>query len=355
MIKTTEFIYDDHFNETSGKLSVLTIGDPHFRVDNLDDISIYINRVEQLVISESPDFVVVLGDLLHCHERLHTNVLNKAYTFLNRLRKHSHIYVLVGNHDYINNSQFLTTNHWMNALKEWENITIVDTGHVLLTPQGKFIFCPYVFPGRFQEALTQIDSDWKKARAIFCHQEFFGCKMGALTSVEGDVWDCKPFILSGHIHDKQRVKDTIFYTGSSLQHAFGESHDKTVSFCHFAETLHVESVDLGLPRKKILYMDIAQIQTYQPVPDTSDKIRITLSGTYEDFKVFRKSKQYKRLTEKNNVKIVYRHPKVDETSPEGEKVGRDDFYDILWELVMSEKNQLLRDLYTELIHPYREG
>ena len=34
--------------------------------------------------------------------------------------------LLVGNHDYINNQQFLTNNHWMNAMKDWNNVTIID-------------------------------------------------------------------------------------------------------------------------------------------------------------------------------------------------------------------------------------
>ena len=34
--------------------------------------------------------------------------------------------VIVGNHDLINNQQFLTQNHWMNAMKDWENVRVID-------------------------------------------------------------------------------------------------------------------------------------------------------------------------------------------------------------------------------------
>jgi DNA repair exonuclease SbcCD nuclease subunit len=337
-------IYIDKDNYGAG-ISVLTIGDPHFRIDNLDDISLYISRIESLVKNEKPNFVVVLGDLLHCHEQIHTTVLNKAYMFINKIRKYTPVYILVGNHDYINNSQFLSDNHWMNALKEWSNVFVVDKGMVYNTPFGKFIFCPYVFPGKFVEALNIIDKDWKTARSIFCHQEFYGCKMGAIISSEGDKWDAdNPFIISGHIHDKQRIQDNIFYTGSSIQHAFGESQDKTITMCHFSNNIIVESVDLNLPRKKIVYMDMDNITEFDP-PISNNKLRITLSASYEELKVFKKSKKYKELIKKN-IKIVYR-PTI--TNEHTSNIVSENFYDILYSLIKKEKNEQMLQLYTDII------
>ena len=347
--KQLEFEYSDIpeavlKDDYGAGVSVLTIGDPHFRIDNLDDISIYISKIEYLVKNDRPTFVVVLGDLLHCHERVHTTVLNKAYSFINRIRKHVPVYVLVGNHDYINNSQFLSDHHWMNALKEWENVHIVDKGMTCTTNFGKFIFCPYVFPGRFVEALNIIDPDWKSARSIFCHQEFFGCSMGAVKSVEGDKWESDyPFVISGHVHDKQRIQDNIYYTGSSIQHAFGESHEKTIALCHFSRNIQVECIDLNLPRKKIIYMDIDKITQYTP-PSDGNQLRITLSGSYEEFKVFRKSKKYKELI-KQNIKIVYKPKMVGES----ECVINENFYDILYQLVKKENNDHLLELYRRFV------
>lgn len=325
-------------------ISVLTIGDPHFRMDNLEEISIFISRIEHIIKTDKPDFVVVLGDLLHCHERVHTTVLNKAYSFINRIRKWVPVYVLVGNHDYINNSQFLTEHHWMNALKEWDNVHIVDKGMTCQTAFGKFIFCPYVFPGRFIEALELIDPDWKAARSIFCHQEFYGCSMGAITSVDGDKWSTDyPFIISGHVHDKQRLQENIYYTGSSIQHAYGESHDKTIALCHFTQHIEVESIDLHLPRKKIVYMDFEKINNYTPTK-SADYLRITLTGSYEEFKVFRKSKKYKELL-KHNIKIVYKPKQLGEFTHS----TSEEFYDVLRNLVQKENNPHLTTLHESLL------
>lgn len=343
-----EFTHTDTFtadNERSYK--VLAIGDPHFRIDNLEDVASYIVAIGTVLEREKPDSVIILGDLLHYHERIHTTVLNTAYTFIHTIRKYCPVYVIVGNHDYINNSQFLSSNHWMNAMKEWAGVHIVDNGLSISTPQGKLVCCPYVAPGRFNEALEHIDTEWKDARIIFCHQEFRGCKMGAVESTDGDEWELAyPLVVAGHIHDKQRPQANIFYSGSSLQHAFGESHDKTITACVLHDNqIEINSIDLGLPHKQILYLNLDQVQEFSPDLTSKDKLRVTLSGTYEEFKVFRKSTKYKELLGKN-IKVVYRP-----TSEivQCERSSGNDFYTILLQLLDKENNKRLIELYHEII------
>jgi len=128
----------------------LVIGDPHFKTSNLPDTDDFINKTIDLAAKESPDFIIILGDVLHEHERLHTIPLNKAYEFIKAMSEAAPTYVMVGNHDLINNQQFLTENHWMNGMKEWDNVTIVDVPIVLNHNDAQFIFCPYVPNGRLQ-------------------------------------------------------------------------------------------------------------------------------------------------------------------------------------------------------------
>jgi hypothetical protein len=230
----------------------------------------------------------------------------------------------------------------MNGMKEWDNVNIVDKGFCY----KDFIFVPYVFPGRFVEALELITKDWKSYRAIFCHQEFYGCKMGAITSEIGDKWDIdNPMIISGHIHDKQRIQDNIFYSGSSMQHAFGETHDKTISLCDFDDNITLYGLDLGLTKKKILYMDLDETKEFN-IGETKDKIRITLQTTQQEFKVFRKSKKYKELVN-DGVKIVHKNIYVDHK--ENIKEKNDDFHENLLNIIKDENNTYMMDLYKELM------
>ena len=78
---------------------------------------------------------------------------------------------------------------------------------------SKFLFVPYVPPGRFVEALeTYKNINWKDVDCIFAHQEFYGCKMGAILSEEGDKWESKwPLVVSGHIHSRQWINKNIYY------------------------------------------------------------------------------------------------------------------------------------------------
>ena len=106
---------------------ILFIGDPHFQITNLHEVNLFLPEMKKLAIESRPDVIIIAGDLLHTHERLHTTVLNKAYEFVRMMRDIAPTYILVGNHDYISNTQFLTDSHWMNSMKEWADVEIVDT------------------------------------------------------------------------------------------------------------------------------------------------------------------------------------------------------------------------------------
>lgn len=284
--------------------TVLAIGDPHFRVDNIAEIDMLTDRLQKLIVDVNPDFVVCLGDLLHTHERIHTIALNKAYDFIKSITKP--LYILVGNHDYIQNQQFLTTNHWMNGLKEWPNVTVVDKVICKMSYGQKFVFCPYVPNGRFIEALGTLDVPWEDATCIFAHQEFFGCKMGAIISVDGDKWGADfPFVLSGHIHSNQWPQPNIYYCGSALQHAFGESEKSIIPVVSFEnkENRNVKEFDLGIPKKKIIYTTLEDgVKNIK-----CDKYtKITFSGDdASEFKLFKKSLEYKQIID-SGAKVVFK-------------------------------------------------
>lgn len=344
-----EFIIDDGFSKdkqaSEAGVSVLTIGDPHFKLENSANIPTYIARVESVIKAESPTFVTIMGDLLDTHEKVHSTMMNHAYVFINTIRKLCPVYVLVGNHDYINNSQFLTTNHWMNAMKYWDNVFIVDTGFIHQSVYGKFIFCPYVYPSKFIEALEIIDKDWRSARTIFCHQEFYGCQMGAIQSTIGDRWEPEyPFVVSGHVHNKQRPQANIFYTGSSIQHAFGETDDKTITMCYFDTNITLESIDLNMPRKRIRYMSVDEAEKFKVNTTDNEILKITLTGTYDDFKRFKKTRKYKELTNAN-VRINFKHKKLSPTIAPNKRTSN--FYEVLYSLVENDEN--LRQLYKNII------
>tara|TARA_B100000073_G_C23729377_1_gene570312 strand:+ start:1705 stop:2718 length:1014 start_codon:yes stop_codon:yes gene_type:complete len=326
-------------------MKVIAIGDPHFKTSNILDVEKFIDRIQELASNEQPDIIVILGDLLHEHERLHTTPLNKAYEFVRKMSEISKTYVIVGNHDLINNQQFLTQNHWMNAMKDWDNVTVIDD--VLV--EHNFLFCPYVPNGRFMDAISKYEN-WKECQAIFCHQEFKDCKMGAIISEHGDEWDeSYPPVIAGHIHSNQTIKN-VYYPGSSMQHAFGESDKNVIPLITFNDddrNYELNEIDLDLPRKHIIYKEVSDVDNIK-IPENDDQYKLTLSGNSEEFKTFKKSNKYKELTKKG-IKVVYK-PKKKDNQTLSDIPDDINFSEILHKLILNEKNGELLTLFNHVVY-----
>jgi DNA repair exonuclease SbcCD nuclease subunit len=181
--------------------------------------------------------------------------------------------------------------------------------------------------------------------------------MGAIVSVDGDKWpDTNPYVVSGHIHSRQSPQPNVYYPGSALQHAFGESEKNIIAVFTFDDDGYTKrEVNLQLPRKKTLYMDVGDIGEFT-TPDTEDKIRVTLSGNYDEFKAFRKTKKFKALS-KDGVKVVFKPRKVKkkvvaegETVEEEPEAKCEGFQLTLQELIMKEKNSRLVQSYEWVVN-----
>lgn len=344
--------------------SVICIGDPHFKVDNILEIEQFMEKIIILLEEKKPTFIVVLGDILHTHEKIHTDAMNMAYKFVKAINNISKTYILVGNHDMISNQIFLTPDHWMNGMKEWKNTVIVDKVIKDEINGNVFVFVPYVFAGRFQEALDSLNDEdkeyYKKASCIFAHQEFYGCKMGAIVSIDGDKWSLDyPNIISGHIHSNQKPQENIYYPGSSMETSFGESQNNIIAFLQFNNEIDnnysLEEIDLKLPRKKIVYLDVDSVENFT-IPISDDKLKVSISGEFEDFKVLKKTKKYKELVD-NGIKVVFK-PKRSEKKLKDEKVqeniekneGISDFRLILEDMIENQKNPYLREAYELIVN-----
>jgi DNA repair exonuclease SbcCD nuclease subunit len=288
---------------------LLLIGDPHFKTDTLHESHVFTNSIESILQNIHPSLhaVVIMGDILHTHEKIHTSALNSALTFISMCKKYVPLVVcLVGNHDAINNSIFCTDSHWMNVLKGQEGILVVDKPIIQTFNDCKVVFCPYVSDGRFVEALNQLD-DWKTVDLICGHQLLDGAKMGPIIAEGVESWDESwPLVISGHIHDKQRVQENLYYCGSSMQHAFGDSHDKTI--CLFStDTLSFEEIiPPNIKKKEILYFEAHQVSEIKQVClQNCNKIyKIVIKGDEGDCKALKKTNIMKELKSCPNVKSV---------------------------------------------------
>ena len=275
---------------------LLVIGDPHFKKNNIPLMCNMGKKIASIIDTNELSGVVVLGDVLDKHENVNSNVLSTAVEFLSMIKSKTKLYLIIGNHDRINNSDFMSNIHPFTALKSWENTVVVDTTKKVIIGGATFIFVPYVFPGRFHEAVTAC-GDFRDATAIFAHQEFYGCKMGAIKSRDGDSWEKdNPLVITGHIHDYQKLQNNIIYVGTPVQHSFGDRGRKTVSIFSFDNGTYKEKrIDLGLRRKRTLYMDIGEISAYKG--KSKDDVRIVFRGTKAEVDALIQSGEVERLKE----------------------------------------------------------
>jgi len=323
---------------------ILFIGDIHIKFNNLKEVEILENKI--LELKERITFIVIAGDVLDTHEKINTQLLNKAYNFIQICRLKAPVYVLVGNHDYINNQQFLTSNHWMNGLKEWSNIYIVDKP-MYYDDNGKYLFMPYVPVGRFIDALTLSDKkfNWKKCVCIFAHQEMKNCKMGPIQSIEGDEWELQwPMFISGHIHERQNVQKNILYPGSVINHSFGNDNQglSLISFSDNGELSEIK-IDIGLEKKSIIYEQLNSIEKNIKLDQITKNNKLSLEGEIKDIAAFKKTKTYKTLIDKQ-IKVVFRVKSNDNVSNEKKCVDKTPFSNILINLIMKETdNELEKD------------
>jgi DNA repair exonuclease SbcCD nuclease subunit len=335
----------------------LCIGDPHFKLDNIDDTRQFISNLDKyLSAHEEIDYIVVMGDVLHTHEKLHTVALNIAVDFFKMLVSHErNIYCLVGNHDATSNTIFLTTNHWMNILKGWDYLTIVDYPIKVEIQNSFVVMCPYVPEGRFIEALDKVE-DWKDASIIFGHQTINGAKMGMIVAKDIDEWkDCYPILISGHIHDKQIIGDNVYYTGSSLQHSFGEGSDKSLTKFNFRKDIKIEEFEevyLEIKKKKIIYADVSELDEIQEKLKDEVEYKIVLSGNESEFKALKNSTLYKETIGLDNVKDIKFKTKINkkENEIQNEEHQDDDFCKCLEGLVIKSEDPYLISIFEHLLY-----
>jgi DNA repair exonuclease SbcCD nuclease subunit len=338
-------------------VSILTIGDPHFKVNNIVETEKMVDAIVNVALEKKPDLIVVLGDVLDRHETIHVSPLNRSIMFLERLSRISPTYVLIGNHDLKNNRQFLSTEHPFKALEYWYDtkdftkisvdarvITIVDTPKSVVIRGQLFVFVPYVPPGRFMEALEELD--WKEASCIFAHQEFKGSKLGSNVSEEGDGWLLtNPYIVSGHIHDYHEPQPNIIYTGTPIQHAFGDHQDKTISYFTFisaTERIH-QRIDLMLLKKHVVHLQCEDVNTY--IPRENCELKIVITGTSGDNKAIKKHPNV-IFWQKQGIKVCYKDIPITKDF-NYEKIDKHiKFSDELYNNVKT--NQRLETLYTKL-------
>jgi DNA repair exonuclease SbcCD nuclease subunit len=291
------------------ELKVLTIGDIHAKSSNTQEIKLLTEKLRKIALECKPDAIFLMGDLANDHAKMHILAWMAICDLIFTLKKICPVYYIVGNHDYLNNSCFLTDEHFFNVFKRLDYndideypVYVIDKPQFLNFEQHKtkLVACPYVYPGRLLEALEPLGS-LEGVSTVFCHQELKDCKMGAIVSTQGDVWpEDYPPLVSGHIHDRQTVGKNGLFIGTPRYTAHGETGKKTVSLFIFSEGKRKEIlIDTQMPKKTTKIVSVEELETLEI--DEGEQARIIVTGTSEEIAKVKKTKKFKELDKKAKV------------------------------------------------------
>jgi len=354
----------------------LCLGDAHFQINNSREVEEYLAKLK-IFLSEHQneiDIIISMGDVLHRHAQLHITPLNKAVTYFQLLSSFKPTYLIVGNHDMLNNSIFLTPDHWYNCLKLWPNIKIIDNVKMEIIHGCKIVFCPYVPDGRFVEALETLqapetkseeekdntDKLWRQADAIFSHVTIKGANMGHAIAQDCDEWkEDYPFLITGHIHLSQRLGSNLYFTGSIMQVAVDESPNKHIVMVTVTSptNVQIEEYSLALQRREILHVDLKEIDKIQIPREQNVKYTLYVSGEKEEFKAFMRGMKYKNLISDPQIDggshgVKFKPRKSESiTRRKTENIQNEKFKpfnQLLQESIEAEKDELLTSLWNDL-------
>lgn len=326
---------------------ILAIGDLHYKTTNIRESKELEVELIRIIQEQDPKFVVLLGDTLDKHENIHPNPLKRAVKFIKRVASMKPVFLLIGNHDRPNNEDFLSEYHPFVGLEDHYNITIVSD----IVMFDNYLFVPYVYPGRFMEAiLTKKSKGNSKVHCIFAHQEFYGAEYGAV-SKKGDKWDLSyPYIVSGHIHKFQQLQANILYTGTPMQQTFDEEPDKSISMITITDGIvSHERIFVKVTTKiTVTCESLTQEITDQILQlSLSHIVRVKITGAHSDQKA---QSYYIRILRKNNVKVVNEIDKKIVTQKLSMRStacsGSSSFNDILMNLISNDPQMI--SVYKEL-------
>lgn len=191
------------------------MGDPHVKISNLDEMENLMYFINDLILKESPDRFVILGDLFHTHAILRMEILDFWDNWLDTLSEAIEVFVLIGNHDLPGSENSdLSSLKIFNRIKK-RNLKIIDTPRV----EGIYGYCPYIHDNdKFIAAANHLVS--YGAKVLICHQTFNGSTYEngffAPDGIDQNALDYK-LVISGHIHKRQRFGKIIYPGTSSWQ------------------------------------------------------------------------------------------------------------------------------------------
>jgi len=321
---------------------IIAIGDPHFKIDNSIETKLMSDAIIEQCQNTKPDAIVCLGDVLDRFSKIDLTPLSDAIDFLSKLQEIAPLYLIIGNHERMNNDDFCTDKHPFTSLKMWNNTHVVDYPQVHQINDHKMIFIPYVHNGRFSEAmdLLHLSSDSiKEHTLVFAHQEFKGCNMGHILSEDGDEYpEDYPLCISGHIHINQSIGN-IIYPGSPIQHGYTDDDNRGILHISItSQGVDHKLISLGIKRKKLVSLTWDQFHKWEYDDQFFYKLNVT--ATPVEIAQISKSKRYSELKSLGvKIKLTKLREQYHPKTSHNQSTQKRSYIPMLYQRIESDANQ----------------
>lgn len=304
------------------KPTAVLISDIHFTVGTLELASKALTEARFRAFSLGVP-LIICGDTLDSKAIMRAECVNALLDILHyRAYHHVETYVLVGNHDLLNEKG---TEHSLRFLEN--HCTIINKPTYL--SDLKVYAIPYIGDtDKLKEILKAIPDN----STIIMHQGVQTAYMGHYVQDKTSLppGDFSRFrVISGHYHQAQDI-GSFTYIGNPYTLTFGEANDGLKGYRILNDDGSLESVPLLLRKHLIIERKIENV--LDPVPDYShgDLVWLKVSGSSIDLENLNKNEIGEKLFGHSSFKfdkIAYDLPKTADQSIKNEKLNNSEMLD----------------------------
>jgi DNA repair exonuclease SbcCD nuclease subunit len=235
------------------------IGDIHYNINTL----LLADKAMRMAVEKANTLqipLVVVGDLHDTKANMRGECVNAMLDTFAELSVDLNCYILVGNHDKINEK---SDEHSLNFLRD--RATIVDLPCKLLGFPDNFRFVPYYSDA--DELRTYLKAI-PKGSTLIMHQGIQGSNSGEYYQDKSalkpeDVAGMR--VISGHYHARQTIElpddGKWDYVGNPYTLTYGEANDPEKGFQILHDDGSLEFVPTNLRRHIILDVHVTQVKT----------------------------------------------------------------------------------------------
>lgn len=201
------------------------------------------------IIKKNPDIVVIAGDLFHSSEPSTKTVTMAKEALFKLVSAHIPVFMITGNHDtgdIKNIPSSLSMFHWPQVGLYAYSEPFVSKEIKSLDGQEKITF--WGVSHQSLETLKETKEEIEKRlnpedfNILVSHGRIYNKDLGEVMKTEGEVREIilsqdllgLPFdlVLLGHIHERMKISDRIFYSGSLLRRGFSDPEGKRGAYIY---------------------------------------------------------------------------------------------------------------------------